>query len=179
MKSRRKRSKVEAVKYRANYQIEAPVVKVVDENKRMIGEMPTKEAIRLAKSKGLDLIEVAPTATPPVCRILDYGKFIYEKKRKERESRKRQHQVDVRQMRFTLKISDHDYQVKLKKIRKFLTAGNRVRIMVRLRGREITRKNLALDLINQILKDVTDLGSLEGNYKIEERNVTGLIIPRR
>lgn len=180
MRSRRRRStRPKRIKYRVNYQIRIPVVKVVDENKHMLGEMSAKDAIKLAKERGFDLIEVAPTARPPVCRILDYGKFIYEKKRKERESRKRQHHVGIRQMRFTLKISDHDYQVKLKKIRKFLDQGNRVRITVRLRGREVTRKTLAINQINQIIKDVSDLGGTEGAPKIEERHVMALLIPRR
>jgi len=145
----------------------------------MVGEMATRDAIELAKSKGLDLIEVAPTAKPPVCRILDYGKFIYEKRRKEREARKKQHNVGIRQMRFTLKIDDHDYKVKLKKIRKFLSQGNRVRITVRLRGREVTRMNLAVNLIGQIGGDVSDLGGIEGSPRVEGRHVMALLIPRR
>ncbi|HID32905.1 MAG TPA: translation initiation factor IF-3 [bacterium (Candidatus Stahlbacteria)] len=179
MRSRRRRNKEEKIKYRANYEIRAPVVRVVDENKKMLGELPTKDAIRLAQSRGLDLIEVAPTSDPPVCRILNYGKFLYEKRRKEREARRRQHQVGVRQMRFTLKILEHDYQIKLKKIRKFLESGNRVRIMVRLRGRETTRKGQAIELIRQISKDIEDLGALEGSCRVEARSVTAMLVPRR
>jgi translation initiation factor IF-3 len=112
-----------------------PRVVVIDDEKKMLGEMNTQDAIRLAKERGYDLVEVSPLARPPVCRIMDFGKFIYERKRRERASRKKQKVISIREIWLSLKISDHDYQVKLRKTIELLEGGDKVKVSLVLRGR--------------------------------------------
>ena len=124
--------------YRVNKQIKAKEVRLIDENGKQIGIVPLQEALRIASEKGLDLVEVAPQANPPVCKILDYGKFLYELKKKEKEARKKQreHAIDVKDMMLSVRIDEHDLKVKLKHMREFLMDGDKVRVRIRFRGRE-------------------------------------------
>ncbi len=133
----------------------------------MIGVMPIKEALRLARMQGMDLVEVAPNADPPVCRIMDYGRFLYEEKVKRQEAKRRQHQVETHQIRLSLNINEHDYNVKLKKIKEFLKEKDRVKVVIMLRGREILHKERGLELIEKLKSDLEEVGMLESSPKIE------------
>ncbi len=144
-------------KPRVNFGIRSPYVRVIGPAKKMIGIMPIKEAIELAKSQGLDLIEITSHADPPVCTIADFGKYLYELKIKEREAKKKQHQVAMKEMRISYKIDDHDYQIKLRKIKEFLLAKNRVKIVLRMRGREVLYKNKAFALLNRLADDLKEI----------------------
>lgn len=143
--------------------------------------MPTKEALRIAKSQGLDLIEIAPNAQPPVCGIMDRGKYLYELKSKAKEMKKKQHSTSVREIRFSMKISENDYQVKLNKIKEFLANRDRVRVTLIMRGREILHKNLAMGVIRRVITDLADVANVESAPKIlgEGRQViTVMLLPK-
>lgn len=127
--------------------------------------MPTKEALRIARSQGLDLVEIAPGAEPPVCGIVNLGKHLYELKSKEKEMKKKQHTTEVREIRFSMNISENDYQVKLNKIKEFIAQRDRVRVSLRLRGRENLHRNLAMAIINRVIKDLSEVAMLEGGPK--------------
>jgi translation initiation factor IF-3 len=127
--------------------------------------MPVKEALRIARSQGLDLVEIAPNAAPPVCGIVNLGKYLYELKSKEKEMKKKQHTTQMREIRFSMNISENDYQVKMNKIKEFLAQKDRVRVGLRLRGREILHKNLAMDIIKRVISDSKDIAVPEGPPK--------------
>lgn len=127
--------------------------------------MPTKEAIRIARSQGLDLVEIAANAEPPVCGVVNLGKYIYELKSKEKEMKKKQHTTSMREIRLSMNISENDYLVKLNKIKEFLSKRDRVRVALRLRGRQILHRNLAMDIINRVKNDVSEIAVLEGPPK--------------
>jgi translation initiation factor IF-3 len=133
----------------------------------MIGILPIKEAMRMASAQGYDLVEMASDADPPVCRILDYGKFLYEEKAKQQAAKKHQHTVSVRQMRLTLKISGHDFDTKIRKMSEFLEAKDRVKVTVRLRGREVVHKDRGLEMIERIQERLSDIAVLEGKPFLE------------
>ncbi|MBE0433402.1 translation initiation factor IF-3 [candidate division WOR-3 bacterium] len=152
---------------KVNREIRAQSVKIVDEDGTMLGEFHIKEAMHMARVKELDLVEVAPNARPPVCRLMDFGRYIYEKRRQERESRKHQHRTSARGMRFSLKISEHDYHVKLSKVKEFLADGDRVKISLRLRGREMLHAALALKMLQKLQLDLDGLGKPEAEPKRE------------
>jgi len=155
---------------RVNRGIRAQRVKIVNEDGTMLGEFHIREAMRMARDKELDLVEVAPNAKPPVCRLMDFGRYLYEKKRQERESRKHQHRTTARGMRFSLKISEHDYQVKLAKVKEFLMDGDRVKISLRLRGREVVHSGMALKMFEKMQVDLEGLGKIEAPPK-KENNI--------
>ena len=138
------------------------------------------EALDAAKDKGLDLVEIAANAKPPVCRIMDYSKYKFEKNKKEKEARKkqRQHQVDVKEIKFRPKIEEHDYKVKLKHIRRFLTDGDKVKIVIRYRGREIMFLDSGTELLNKISVDVEDLGVMEKKPEILGKQQMIIIAPK-
>jgi translation initiation factor IF-3 len=155
---------------KVNREIRAQRVKIVDENGTMLGEYNIKEAMRMARIKELDLVEVAPNAKPPVCRLMDFGRYVYEKKRQEREARKHQHRTTARGMRFSLKISEHDYQVKLAKVKEFLMDGDRVKISLRLRGREMVHTDMAFKMLQKMQVDLDGLGKPEAAPR-KENNI--------
>lgn len=138
-----------------------------------------KEAIRYAEEVGLDLVEVAPDVNPPVCKVMDYGKFKYEMKKKMQEAKKKQTTVVVKEIKIGPKIEEHDYQVKLKHIRRFLEEGNRVKVVLMFRGRELVYMDKGLKLLEKILKDVEDIGIQEKPPIRDERIVVLTITPQR
>lgn len=147
---------------RYNEQIRVHYVRVIGVDKKPIGILPTKDAILLARRQDLDLVELAPTADPPVCGILDYGKYIYQQKVKDRESKRRQHSVEVREMRFMMRISENDFMTKMKKVQEFLNDRDRVRVTIRLRGRENLHRDLAMKLIDRIRTDLAPIAAVDG-----------------
>ena len=167
--------------YRVNRQIRAKEVRLIDENGKQIGIVPLQDALRIAEEKGLDLVEIAPQANPPVCKILDYGKFMYELKKKEKEARKKQkeHAIEVKDIMLSLRIDEHDLKVKLKHMREFLMDGDKVKVRIRFRGRENLHPELGDKLANKIIEDLSDVGQLEAPIKREGNFLTFSLLPKK
>ncbi len=155
-----------------------PEVRVIGDDGSQMGVMQTYEARKVAEEKGLDLVEVNPKARPPVCKIMDYGKFKYEEKKKKNEAKKRQKLVELKEVKLRPKTDDHDIDFKVKHVRRFLEEGNKVKITVRFRGREITHPETAERQIHTILEQVTDVGSLEQSPRMEGRTMTAIVSPK-
>ena len=132
---------VKAKPHRINEMIEAKEIRVIDDEKKQLGVLSPMQALAIAREKNLDLVEIAPQAAPPVCRIMDYGKFLYELHKKEHESKKHQKQIQIKEIKFRPKISTHDYDFKMRHIFRFLEEGNKVKVTVMLRDRKSTRLN--------------------------------------
>lgn len=144
-----------------------------------LGVVATAEAIRLAEQAGYDLVEIAAKVDPPVCKIMDYGKYIFDKNKKEKEARKKQREsiVEVKEMKFRPKIDDHDYDIKLKKIKSFLQEGNKVKLVIMFRGRELKFQDQGLELIERVRLDVEFLGAMEKTPELTGRNQVVIIAP--
>ncbi|MBU2500642.1 translation initiation factor IF-3 [bacterium] len=159
--------------------IRIPKVMVVDEDGEQLGILDTAEALAKAEERGLDLVEVAPNARPPVCKIMDYGKFKYEQSKKARKARQASHTVKIKTIQFRPKTDDHDYDFKKKHIVKFLEAGNKVKIVMRFRGREITHMDLALEFLNHLTQEVAEYGVRESQPQREGRLITFVLAPNK
>lgn len=157
--------------------IRARELRVIDENKNQLGIISLEEALSLADEKALDLVEVAPQADPPVCRIMDYGKYLYELHKKAHEAKKHQKQIQVKEIKFRPKISIHDYNFKIRHVQRFLTEGNKVKITVMLRGREKAKPELAHVILDRVLEDVQELGMRDGNIRTQPWAVSTLLVP--
>ena len=153
-------------------------MRVIDADGGQLGVLETPEALRLAESKELDLVEIAPTATPPVCRIMDYGKFRYEKKKKSQESKKKQVFVTVKEVKMGSRTDGHDIDFKVAHIRKFLERGQRVKVSVFFRGREITHPEIGREKLLGVFEKVKDLSNMELNPRLEGRNMSMMLQPR-
>jgi len=152
---------------------------VIDDEGKKLGEMSTRDAIRLARESGLDLVEVSPSNEPPVCKIMDFGKFKYQQEKKEREARKHQTVVHIKEVKMTLRIGEHDYQVKLKSIKEFLTDGDRVKLGIRYRGRELQRPEMGQGLLGKVLNDISEIGQPDKPAIFEGRSLVVLLIPEK
>ncbi|NLH13545.1 MAG: translation initiation factor IF-3 [Firmicutes bacterium] len=164
---------------RVNENIRAREVRVIDENGEQLGVMIPREALRIARERGLDLVEVAPNARPPVCRVMDYGKYMYEKSKKERESRKNQKTVKIKEVRISPKIDDHDFSVRVKNAVGFLQKGNKVKATVRFRGREIVHADIGKKLLEDLAEFVQDYAVVERDPKVEGRNMIMILAPKQ
>ncbi len=165
--------------HRINEEIRANTVRVIGEDKKQIGIMSLREALALAQEAGLDLVEIAPQASPPVVRIMDYGKFLYEEQKKQHEAKKRQKQTKVKEIQVRPKIDQHDLDVKLKKAREFLEEGNKVRVRLRLRGREMGKPELVTSLVERIKEKLQDIAEIESPMKVEGRIGVMVLGPKR
>jgi translation initiation factor IF-3 len=152
-------------------------VRVIDEIGTQLGIMDVQVALQAAEEKDLDLVEVAPNANPPVCRFMDYGKYLYEKQKRERESRRAQKQIEIKEVRLRPKTGEHDIQVVLTKTRKFLKDGAKVRVRIRFRGREIVHRDIALDLMKRVTEELTDEAVVESRPGFEGRSMVMLLAP--
>ncbi|MGB5705041.1 MAG: translation initiation factor IF-3 [Polyangiales bacterium] len=161
-----------------NDRIRVPEIRVIGADGGMLGVMNTDEARRMARGLDLDLVEVNPKASPPVCKIMDFGKFKYEEKKKQNEARKRQTQIALKEIKLRPKTDDHDVEFKVKHVRRFLEEGNKVKITVRFRGREITHPETARRQIDLIIEAVDDLGTVETSARLEGRTMTAILTPR-
>ena len=146
---------------RVNHEIRSPRVRVISETGEQLGVMTHHEAMTMARTSGLDLVEVVPTSIPPVCKIIDYGKFRYDQTKRERESRKSQHQIKVKEIKVSPNISEHDLMVKLRQTREFLEKGNKVKITCQFRGREITHPEIGEKLTRRIVQEMEDVSMIE------------------
>jgi translation initiation factor IF-3 len=176
---RSERRAIAAKDLRINERIRVREVLVIDDEGQKLGVIPIHQALAMAREQGLDLVEVAPNANPPVCRILDYGKFKYEQSKKEREAHKHQRQVVVREVRFKSKIGQHDLDFKTKIIGKLLREGDKVKVSVLFRGREITHPEIGRDLLQRVSSRLAEegLGSVEKPIGMEGRFMTMIVAP--
>ncbi|MHB1229594.1 MAG: translation initiation factor IF-3 [Halothiobacillus sp.] len=164
---------------RINGEITAREVRLVDENGEQMGIVRTRDALDRAVQVALDLVEVSATANPPVCKIMDYGKFKYQQSKKLAEARKKQKQIEVKEIKFRPGTEDHDYQVKMRSIVRFLEEGDKAKITLRFRGREMAHKEIAAELLDRIEKDLTELAVVEQRPKMEGRQVTMVLAPKK
>ncbi len=144
-----------------------------------IGVLPVQQALEQAEKAGLDLVEVAPNADPPVCRIIDFGKYLYEIDKKERTARKKQVIVHVKEIRFRPKIGDHDYQTKLKNAVRFLERGDRVKVTMMFRGREAAHRENGLRILQRLLEDLKEFAEIEKNYTLDNQSVVNILVPKK
>ncbi|XSG74323.1 translation initiation factor IF-3 [Herpetosiphon llansteffanensis] len=164
-------------KLRINNRIRVREVRLIDENGEQVGIITTRDALDMAHDRDLDLVEVAPNASPPVCRLMDYGKYRYEQTKKEREARKNQKQVELKEIRMQPRTDTHDLQVKVNNARRFLEDGHKVKFSVRFRGREITHPEIGRDMLEQIAEDLRDHGVLEQKPTLEGRAYSLIMAP--
>jgi len=160
-----------------NREIRAPEVRVIDEDGKMLGVFPPAEALRLAEGKGLDLIEIAPTAKPPTCKITDYGKYKYELKKKEHAARKNQQVITIKEIQLRPRTDQHDLDVKMKHARRFLLDGDKVKVNLRFYGREMAHQELGIALLDKVSKALLDIAMLETPPKMEGRQLFALFAP--
>ncbi|CAM3818830.1 translation initiation factor IF-3 [Cohnella lubricantis] len=164
--------------HQINEEIRAKEVRLVGPNGEQIGITPFREAMQMAIDANMDLVNVAPQAKPPVCRIMDYGKFRYEQQKKEKEARKNQKIVDLKEVWFRSNIEEHDYQVKFRNVVKFLSEGDKVKCSVRFRGREIAHANIGLKILERVAKEVGDICVVERVPKLEGRSMIMILAPK-
>lgn len=162
---------------RVNRDIRAPQVRVIDDNGQMVGVMAVPEALRLAEDRGLDLIEIVPNATPPTCKIMDYGKFKYEKKKQEAAARKKQVIVTVKEIQMRPRTDQHDFETKMRHARRFLLEGDKVKINMRFLGREMAHQEFGIQLMKKAMEFVQDLSMVETQPKMEGKQMFTLIAP--
>jgi translation initiation factor IF-3 len=159
--------------------ISAKEVRVIDEEKNALGVLTTSQAIQMARERGLDLVEIAPTAQPPVCKITDYGKFLYEQHKKDHDAKKHQKQIQIKEIKFRPKISVHDYDFKMNHVKRFLGEGNKVKITVMLRGREKQKPELGYQVLDRVLTDVKEMATQDGSARKQDWAVSALLIPTK
>ncbi|WP_010532430.1 translation initiation factor IF-3 [Lentibacillus jeotgali] len=160
-----------------NEKIRAREVRLIDSNGDQLGVKSRNEALDIAQKRDLDLVLVAPNAKPPVCRIMNYGKYRYEQQKKEKEARKKQKVINVKEVRFTPGIGEHDFNTKLKNARKFLSKGDKVKASVRFRGRAITHKDLGREVLDRLAEETNDVATIESKAKMEGRNMFMMLAP--
>jgi len=162
---------------RVNAQIRVREVRVIDENGEQLGILSTHQALALAQERDLDLVEVAPNARPPVCRFMDYGKFRYEQSKREREARRRQKVLTLKEVRMSPKIDTHDLQIKMRNAERFLKEGDKVKITVRFRGREIVHADMAREKLTELAAELKDISVVERPPKLEGRQMIMILAP--
>lgn len=163
---------------RVNHEITSPQVLLVDENGAKVGITNTVEAIRMAREQSLDLVEVAPLAQPPVCRIMDYGKYRYQLQKKEKDARKKQKVQELKEIKMRPKIDDHDFDFKTKAVRAFLEKGHRVKVSVFFRGREMSFLDRGEEVLNRVIAECEDVGKCEGKPIMEGRYMRLMLTPQ-
>lgn len=162
---------------RINDQITVDKVRLVDADGNMAGVVSVREALSAAEEAGLDLVEVSPNADPPVCKILDYGKYKYEQQKKAAEARKKQKTIDVKEVKVRPGIEAHDYGVKMRNARRFLEAGDKVKVTMRFRGREMAHQNIGYDLLSKMKGELADISKVELEPKMEGRQIIMVLVP--
>lgn len=162
---------------RTNQQIEASEVRLIDEEGEQVGITSLEEALEKAGSKQLDLVEISPGAEPPVCRIMDYGKHLFEQKQKQKEARKKQRQTQVKEVKFRPGTDEGDYQIKLRNLKRFLEAGDKAKVTIRFRGREMAHQEIGRDLLSRIAEDLEDFGNVEQMPNMEGRQMIMVLAP--
>jgi len=163
---------------RVNSQIAVPSVRLVDEGGAMVGVVPLREALQMAADVGLDLVEISPNAEPPVCKILDYGKFKYKTQKKKNEARKKQKVIEVKEIKMRPGIDDHDYDVKMRAIHRFLEEGDKVKVTMRFRGREMAHSQLGMAVLQRVKGDTEAIAKVESEPRFEGRQMVMVLSPK-
>ena len=163
---------------RVNDQIRAPKVRLVGRDGAQLGIVSIEDALKEAENQNLDLIEVAPQADPPVCKVLDYGKFRYDQQKRQRESKKKQHVIANKEVRMRPGIGDHDLDTKMNQAIKFLQEGSRLKITVRFRGRELSRKDLGTTLLDRVVETLADYADIDKSPMVEGRSMIVYLVPK-
>jgi translation initiation factor IF-3 len=162
---------------RINDEIGVPRVRLVDERGQMVGVIGRNEALTMAVQAGLDLVEIAPNADPPVCKILDFGKYKYEEQKKKNEARKKQKIIEVKEIKLRPSIDDHDYEVKRRSMTKFIEEGDKVKVTMRFRGRELAHQELGMDVLMRVRGDLDEIAKVEQMPRMEGRQMTMVMSP--
>ena len=163
---------------RVNEDITDDPIRAVDTDGTMLGVIPLQEALLKAEAAGLDLVEVSPNAEPPVCKILDYGKYRYEIQKKAKEAKKKQKIIHVKEIKLRLNIDIHDYEVKMRSARRFIEAGDKVKVSIRFRGREMAHKDLGEALLKRFVGDLADIAKVEAESAMEGRQLVAVVCPQ-
>ncbi len=174
---RSKKQSVPRDRFRINNRIRAREVRLIGEDGSQVGIVSTDEALQRAETANLDLVEVAPNASPPVCRLMDYGKFRYEQSKKEREARRHQKQVELKEVRLRPKTDSHDLEVKANQARRFLNAGDKVKFTVRFRGREMAHTNIGREILEELIEKLRDIATVEQKPLLESRALSLVVAP--
>lgn len=161
-----------------NWDIRAPEVRVIDADGKQVGILPLKEAMKIAEEKGLDLVEVAPNSQPPVCRVMNYGKYKYQQNKRIQEARKHQTVIHMKEVKVRPRTEEHDFQFKLGHVKRFLDEGNKVKISVLFRGREIAHPEFGKEMLNRFVEGVKDLTVIEQAPRLEGRNMVMILAPK-
>ena len=164
---------------RANGAINVPEVQLIDEKGENRGVVPIEEAREVAREAGLDLVEISPTARPPICKVLDFGKFKYQAQKKATEIRKKQKTIEVKEIKMRPNIDTHDYEVKMRNMRRFFDKGDKVKFTIRFRGREMAHKELGRELLERVIEDAADLAKVELMPKLEGRQMIMILAPNK
>jgi translation initiation factor IF-3 len=168
---------ISAREHRLNDEIRVREIRLIDETGKQLGIYPTREALRMAEDHGVDLVEIAPNANPPVCRLLDYSKFMYDKGKKDREARRAQKQIDIKEIRLRPKTAVHDMLIKVRQARDFLAEGAKVRIRIRFRGREITHQEIARDLLAKMAEALGEDAIVEQRPMMDAMTMLMVLTP--
>ncbi len=164
---------------RVNERIRAPEIRLIGPEGENIGVVTPERAMQIAEEAGLDLVEISPNAAPPVCKVMDFGKFKYESQKREAEARKKQKIIEIKEVKFRPNTDTHDYQVKLKNVVRFLENGDKVKVTLRFRGREMAHQDLGRILLERVAEDVKELGKIENMPRMEGRQMVMMIGPAR
>ncbi|HUY81622.1 MAG TPA: translation initiation factor IF-3 [Acidobacteriaceae bacterium] len=164
---------------RVNEKIRAREVRVVDETGQQLGILTPFEALKIARERSLDLVEVSPTANPPVCKIQDYGKYLYEKDKSDRAARKKQKVITVKEVKFSVTVDEHDYQTKKNRAVRFLLDGDKVKASLRFRGRQMTHRELGYNILNRLIRDIGDAGTVEFMPRMEGTTLHAILAPSK
>lgn len=173
------RKKIQRDLPKINENIRFPEVRVIDSEGEQLGVMDTKDANRLAEERELDLVLVSETASPPVCRIMDYGKYKFEQEKKARAMKKKQHNADLKEVKMRYKIDEHDYQVRVNQAKRFLNSGDKVKATINFRGREAQHLHLGQELLDRLANDLSDMAEIQQKPKKEGRNMIMLLAPKK
>jgi len=166
-------------KLRINARIRAREVRLIDESGQQVGVITLREALDMAQERGFDLVEVAPNAVPPVCRLMDYGKYRYEQTKKEREARKNQSQQELKELRVKPKTDEHDLEVKANQARRFLQRGDKVKFTVRFRGRELAHPDIGREILERLVEDLRDVAMLDQKPVMEGKSISMILSPAK
>ena len=172
-------SRQRTIEPRVNRRIRVPDVRVILEDGEQLGVLPTQEALRRAESMGLDLVEVSPMARPPVCKIMDYGKFKYQQKRKANEAKKKQQVIELKEIKFRPKTDVHDFQTKVNHLKNFLQEGNKGKVTVMFRGREIVHPQIGFDMLKRVAEAISEEAVIESSARMEGRQMVMIVGPQK
>ena len=165
-------------KQRLNDEITADEIRLISEKGEQLGIVSLEAALEQTRESGLDLIEIAPSGRPPVCKMVDYGKLKYEKKKKQQQSKKKQHVIKIKEVRFRPQISDHDFETKVRHARKFISDGNKVKVTIMFRGREMSRQDLGENVVSRVIETLADCAEVEKRGALEGRRFSVMLTPK-